>query len=94
MTTTPTPELSLLNVSGALHTQSGGTKKMRQRSGTLDERSKARNDGLSRQMRRRTLMRQCPKCFRKDAIRKIYEAASRLQVRVCRWCDFEEAQYL
>jgi ssDNA-binding Zn-finger/Zn-ribbon topoisomerase 1 len=59
---------------------------------TLDQRSKARNDGLSRQMKRRMEVSKCPKCGRKGAVKSHSDAC--WLILACRYkdCDYEKVK--
>jgi hypothetical protein len=59
---------------------------------TNSDHGKKRNDGLSRQMRRRVESRRCPKCNRGDALKRIRDGD--FWAVVCRWCDYEAGGYL
>lgn len=58
---------------------------------TNSQRSKARNDGLSRQMKRRVEHNRCPKCGRGDALKRIRDGD--FWCTTCRWCDYARGGY-
>lgn len=50
--------------------------------------------GTSEAMKRVAKARQCPKCGRKSAIKKVYSEDVSFVSKVCRWCDYEEGYYI
>lgn len=47
------------------------------------------SDATSKAMKRSAAARQCPKCSRKGALKRIRDAAGFVAAVVCRWCDYE-----